>query len=363
MKKMYNHRRLFIPGPSEVRTENLLAMATPQVGHRGSEFSELYNRIQPKIQKLLYTTGPVFMVTSSATGVMEGSVRQCAHKKCINFVNGAFSDRWHEITKDCAIPCDAHKVEWGKAIKPEMMEDRLSTGDYDCLTFVLNETSTGVLGPIEELAEVWKKYPDVTVLVDAVSAMGGMKIEFEKLGLDVLLAGLQKCFALPSGLTVCAVSEKALEKSKGAKGKGYYFDFQALLKSHAKSQTPTTPAIPHLFGLDHQLDFILDVEGLDARFARHDEMATIVQDWAIERGFGLFAEDRKYASKTLTCIDNREKKIGVGDLNKALAKYWVMISNGYGDLKEKTFRIAHMGDVTLVDILGLLAVIDRILGF
>jgi aspartate aminotransferase-like enzyme len=360
---MLNHRRLFIPGPSEVRAENLLAMATPQVGHRAPEFADLYSSIQPKIQQLLYTSGPVFMVTSSATGVMEGSVRNLAHRKCISFVQGAFSDRWYKLTKDCGIDCDAHAVEWNCAIKPAMVEERLSSGKYDCMTLVMNETSTGVMNDLYELAPVWKKYPDVSVCVDAVSAMGGVKIEFEKLGMDVLLAGMQKCFALPSGLTVCAVSQKALEKSKTAKGKGYYFDFQALLKSHEKKQTPTTPAIPHLFGLDHQLDFIINVEGLENRFARHKEMAAIVQDWAIDRGFGLYAEDRKYASLTLTCIDNRQKKISVKGLNEALAKYWVMISNGYGDLKDLTFRIAHMGDANLVDVLGLLAVIDRILGF
>jgi aspartate aminotransferase-like enzyme len=338
-------------------------MATPQVGHRAGEFGELYASIQPKIQKVLYTTGPVFLVTSSATGVMEGAVRNCCHKKCINFVAGAFAQRWHQITQACGIPCDAHEVEWHQAIKPEMVEDRLSTGEYDCMTLVFNETSTGVMSLLEPLAEVWKKYPDVCVLVDAVSAMGGVKINFNELEIDVLLAGLQKCFALPSGLTICAVSEKALEKSKGAKGKGYYFDFQALLKSHAKNQTPTTPAIPHLFGLSHQLDFILDVEGLDNRWERHREMARVVQEWALERGFKLFAEDRKYASFTLTCIDNREKGISVAKLNEDLRKYWVMISNGYGDLKEKTFRIAHMGDATLVDVYGLLAVIDLVLGF
>jgi len=363
---MKNHRRLFIPGPSEVRMENLLAMATPQIGHRAPEFGELYADIQPKIQALLYTKQPVFMVTSSASGVMEGAVRNLCHKKCINFVNGAFSKRWSSITQACGIPCDKHDVQWlekGYAIKPEMIDDRLSTGDYDCMTFVLNETSTGILGPIEECADVWKKYPDVSVCVDAVSAMAGMKIEFDRLGIDVLLAGMQKCFALPSGLTICAVSDKALEKSKTAKGKGLYFDFQDFLKYHEKNQTPATPAIPHLFGLQSQLDYIINVEGLDNRWARHAEMAEVVRDWAIARGFGLYAEDRKFASWTLTCIDNREKQISVKHLNKALEKYWVMISNGYGDLKEKTFRIAHMGDTTLVDILGLLAVIDRILGF
>ncbi len=360
---MTNHRRLFIPGPSEVRTENLIAMATPQIGHRTEEFKKLYDQIQPNLQKLLYTSGPVFTVTSSAFGVMEGSVRNLCHKKCINFANGAFSKKWHSVTKANGIDCDLHEVEWGKAIKPDMVEDRLSTGDYDCMTFVLNETSTGVLGLIEELSEVWKNYPDVSVCVDAVSAMAGMKIEFEKLGVDALIAGMQKCFGLPSGLTVCAVSEKALEKSKDAKAKGYYFDFQVFLKSHQKSNTPTTPAIPHLFGLNTQLDYIINEEGLENRFARHAEMAEAVQDWAIERGFSLFAEERKYASITLTCIDNRTVKINVKQLNEDLRKYHAMISNGYGDLKEKTFRIAHMADTTLIDILGLLGVIDRILGF
>jgi len=357
------HRRLFIPGPSEVRPEHLLAMATPQIGHRSPEFKVLYNDIQPKLQKLLYTSGPVFTVSSSAFGVMEASVRNLCHKKCINFANGAFSKKWHAVTKACGIDCDIHAVEWGQAIKPEMVDERLATGDYDCMTFVLNETSTGVLSLIDEIAEVWKKYPDVSVCIDAVSAMAGMKIDFEKLGMDVLLAGMQKCFSLPSGLAVCAVSEKALEKSKDAKGKGYYFDFLEYLKSHGKSNTPTTPAIPHLFGLNAQLEFIINEEGMDNRFARHAEMAEVVQDWAIDRGFGLFAEERKYASKTLTCIDNRTKKINVAQLNNDLKPYYAMISNGYGDLKEQTFRIAHMGDATLIDIYGILGVIDKILGF
>lgn len=359
---MYNHRKLFIPGPSEVRSENLLAMATPQIGHRAPEFSELYNRVQPKLQQLLYTSRPVYLVTSSATGVMEGSVRQCTHKKCISFVNGAFSKRWFQIAKACGLEADSYDVEWGKAIKPEMLEEKFKTGEYDCATIVFNETSTGIMSPLEELSEVWKKYPEVTILVDAVSAMGGIKIEMDALGIDVLLAGLQKCFALPSGLTICAVSEKAMEKSKGAKGKGYYFDFVELQKSHEKGQTPTTPAIPHIFALDHQLDYIINVEKLENRWARHIELATEVQNWAVERGFGIYAESQKYSSYTLTTVDNRVKKIDVAGLNSQLKKHWAMIGNGYKELKDITFRIAHMGDVTLIDILGLLAVIDKILG-
>jgi aspartate aminotransferase-like enzyme len=278
-------------------------------------------------------------------------------------VNGAFSKRWFQIAKACGIDADSVDVKWGGAIKPEMLEEAFKTGKYDCATIVFNETSTGIMSPLEDLAEVWKKYPEITILIDAVSAMGGVKIEFDKLGADVLLAGLQKCFALPSGLTICAVSPKAMEKSKGAKGKGYYFDFVELQKSHEKGQTPCTPAIPHIFGLEHQLGNIFELEGLDNRWARHKELAAITQDWADARGFGLLAESRKYASITLTTVDNSKKKIDVAALNKELKKHWAMIGNGYKELKDITFRIAHMGDVTMIDILGLLAVIDRILGY
>jgi aspartate aminotransferase-like enzyme len=294
---------------------------------------------------------------------MEGAVRQCTHKKCISFVNGAFSKRWFQIAQACGLDVDSHVVEAGKAIKPEMLEEKFKTGLYDCCTIVFNETATGIMNPLEELAEVWKKYPEITILIDAVSAMGGVKIEFDKLGADVLLAGLQKCFALPSGLTITAVSEKAMEKSKGSKGKGYYFDFVEFQKSHEKGQTPTTPSIAHINGLDKQLGYIIEVEGLDNRWARHKELAAIVQDWAIDRGFGIFAEERKYSSLTLTSVDNREKKIDVAGLNKELKKHWAMIGNGYKEMKDITFRIAHMGDVTMIDILGLLATIDRILGY
>jgi len=353
------HSKLFTPGPVEVRPEILQAMATPQIHHRSPECADLYAELQPKLKKFLYTDQTVFLFTSSSTGAMEAAVQNTVRKKCLNLVNGAFSKRWHEITKACGLPCEALENPWDKAIKPEQVDEKLASGEFDAVTLVYNETSTGLLNPLPEIAEVVHRFPDVMLLVDAVSAMGGVKIEFDRLGLDVLLAGVQKAIALPPGLTVCAVSDRALARAEEVKPKTYYFSFPVMLKYHKKNQTPSTPSTAHMFALNAQLDAMFE-EGLERRFARHEEMASLVQAWAKEK-FDIFPEEG-YWSKTLTCVENT-RGIDVAALNKTLVEeHGMRIANGYGDLKEKTFRIAHMGDLTTADIRGLLATIDMILG-
>jgi predicted phosphoserine aminotransferase len=352
------HDRLFTPGPTEVRPDILKELSTPQIHHRSAAFSQLYGRIQPKLQKLLYTENPVFIFTSSSTGAMESAVTNLVSKRCLNLVNGAFSKRWHEITVDNGVPCDAFSVDWNVAIKPEDVDAQLQTGKYDAVTLVLNETSTGMMNPFREIAEVVHRYPDVFLLVDAVSGMAGVKIETDALGLDFVLAGVQKAFALPAGLAVAAVSERALQRAEQVPSRSHYFNLRHIYKYHQKNQTPSTPAIPHLFALDVQLDAILD-EGLDARFARHERMAKTVQNWS-KRYFDIYPEEG-YWSKTLTCVKNT-RNIDVPGLIDTLVKdYHLRISNGYGEIKGKTFRIAHMGDTQLDEIDGLLAAIERVL--
>lgn len=353
------HKKLFIPGPTEVREDILDVMKTPMIGHRSKEFSELYDSVIPKVKKVLYTENKVFLSTSSATGLMEGAIRNCVKERALNLVCGAFSKRWHQITKANGKEADVVEVEWGKAILPEMVRDALKTGKYDAVTFVHNETSTGVMNPIYEIAEVMKEFPDVSFLVDAVSSMVGVKIEVDRLGIDVCLAGVQKAFALPPGLALCSVSEKALKKAESIPNRGYYFDFLTFLKyDQDKHQTPTTPIISIIFALDKQLDRFFE-EGLENRFARHLEMANYVRDWT--RQYFAFFPDEKYLSNTLTAIKNT-RGISVADLNKELGKRGAVISNGYGKLKEQSFRIAHMGDLTLDDMKWLLSQINEILG-
>lgn len=349
------HRKLFIPGPSEVIEENLQALATPQVGHRLQEYKDLHGALIPKLKTLLYTKQDVMLFTCSSTGVMEAALRNLTAKKALIMLNGAFANRFEKIAKANNLPYDAVNIDWGKGVKPDIIDQKLSTGAYDVMAMVFNETSVGVRSPLEPIAEVMKKYPDVCFVVDAVSGMAGDMIRTDDWGIDCVLAGLQKCFALPAGLTVATVSNKALKRAETVPFRGYYTDFLDAKKRNDTNQTPSTPSIPHIFALNHQMDRILE-EGVENRFARHCEMAGIVQQWALDRGFELFAEEG-YRSNTLTCITNN-KGLSVKGLNDHLAKYWVVISNGYGDLKEKTFRIAHMGDCTVAEINQLLSWID-----
>ena len=352
------HKKLFIPGPTEVREDILQAQAKPMIGHRSKDFSALYEGIVNKIKKALNTQNHVIVFTSSGTGIMEGSIRNCVYKDVLCCVNGAFSDRWAKIAKACGKNVDEIRVDWGKAIKPEMIEEKLKNKKYDAVTIVHNESSTGVRAPIEDIAEVMKKYPDTYFLVDTVSSLMGDKIEIDKLGIDVCLTSSQKCFALPPGLAVCTVTQRALERTRTITDRGYYFDFDAMLKRYEKDrQTPTTPAITLLYAMDKQMDKIL-AEGMENRYKRHLEMAQYVRDWA-KKHFALFPEPG-YESVTLTCVDNN-RKIIVADLNSELGKRGFQISNGYGDLKEKTFRIAHMGDLTLDEIKELIDNINEIL--
>jgi aspartate aminotransferase-like enzyme len=353
------YKKLFIPGPTHVREEILQAQAVPMIGHRAKEYSDLQALVTEKLQKMLYTKSRVYLFASSSTGVMEGSIRQASEKKILSTICGAFSKRWHQITMANGIPCGKIEVPMGQAITPDLVDKALSGGEYDAVTLVMNETSTGVMNPVKDIAErIHDKYPDVLILIDAVSCMCGAKIEFDAWGLDVCLAGVQKCFALPAGLTVCAVSDRARERGKKIPNRGFYFAWDVMDKKYEKHQTPATPAISLIQALNKQMDDIL-AKGLENRWERHMQMASYVQEWAREK-FRLYSNER-YLSPTVTNVENT-RGINVAALNEELGKRGAMISNGYGDLKEKCFRIAHMGDLTIDDMKWLIAQINEILG-
>jgi aspartate aminotransferase-like enzyme len=289
---------------------------------------------------------------------MEAAIRNCVNKDVLCCTYGAFSERWLKIAKACDRDADAIALDWGKVVKPEMIEEKLKAKKYEAVTVVQNETSTGTRAPIEQIAEIMKKYPDVLLLVDTVSSLMGDKIEIDKLGIDVCLASSQKCFALPPGLAVGIISEKALKKAETVRGKGHYLNFLDIRDYfNKKGQTPTTPAISLMWAMSKQLDK-MKAEGMDNRYKRHVEMAKYVQDWA-KKNFALFTEPG-YESVTVTCIKNT-KGISVADLNSELGKRGYAISNGYGKIKEETFRIAHMGDLTLDEIKEVIKNIDEIL--
>lgn len=352
------HKKLFIPGPVDVREDILKTFSTPMIGHRTKEISALQESISDKLRQLFYTENTILLSSSSGTGLMEGAIRSFTAKKAVVFSVGAFGNRWAQLAEGNAVPVDKVEVEWGTPTLPEVVDEYLSTGKYDVFTVTHNETSTGVMNSLEEIAEVRKKYPDVIWLVDAVSSMGGVKIEVDKLGIDVCITSTQKCLGLPPGMSCCSVTDRAIEYGKQVKNRGFYFDYLKLYKfvKEKPYQYPTTPSTPHMFALDKQLDYILNVEGQENRYKRHKKMADTVRNWALYSGFELFAADG-YRSNTVTTILNT-KGISVADLNKRLAEKGYMISNGYKNLKEKTFRIAHMADRTPEELQTLLDILS-----
>ncbi len=355
------HTKLHIPGPVEVSEKTFRAFCSPMVGHRGQGFKDLYAKLQPQLQALLYTRQLVYLSTSSAWGVMEGALRNLVQKRVLNCMCGAFSDKWFDVAKRCGKEAEALQVPWGSPVRAADIDRHLATGQFDALTLIHNETSTGVMSPLAEIAALKGKYPDVMFIVDAVSSMSAVKIEFDALGIDVLLAGSQKAFALPPGLTVFTCSPAAMARAAQARDRGYYFDFVEFQKNGEQSMTPSTPSIGHVYALASKLEDIF-AEGLDARFARHLRLAHLTRDWAAGHGFTLFP-DAGYESVTLTCVNNGAKPGGravdVAKLQKLVKEQGFLIDGGYGKIKGTTFRISNMGDETEASMRTLYSALDQ----
>jgi predicted phosphoserine aminotransferase len=357
------HIKLFIPGPTEVRPEILDAQAQWMIGHRMPECADLIGNIKPKLSQIFFTEQTILITASSGTGLWEAAVRNCINKKALNCVNGAFADRFKDVTELNGKANEVLEVPWGQPILPEQVVERLSTGEFDAVTLVHNETSTGVTSPIREIAQAIRAMPggrDIMILVDSVSGLAGARIEMDAWDLDVVLSSSQKAFALPPGIAFCAVSDRALDKARTVPNRGYYFDFISLAKSMVKNQTPATPAVSLLYALDRQLDDML-AEGIETRFTRHLAMRDRTLAWALSQGFDIFAA-AGFESPTVTCVANN-REIDIAGLNKHLRTKDMIISNGYGSLKGKTFRIAHMGDTQLDELEILFEAMNEFLNF
>jgi len=342
------HVKLHIPGPVEVSEKTFRAFCSPMIGHRGQGFKDLLAKIQPQLQALLSTKQLVYLSTSSAWGVMEGAIRNLVSRKVLNCMCGAFSDKWFDVSKRCGKAAEALQVPWGSPIRAEQVDAKLAAGQFDALTLIHNETSTGVLSPLAEIAALKRKYSDVMFIVDAVSSLSAAKIELDTLGIDVLLAGTQKALALPPGMALFTCSPAALAKAATMKDRGYYFDFVEFQKNAEQNMTPSTPSIGHVYALASKLEEMFS-EGLEARYARHAKLAQMTRDWAARHGFTLFPE-KGFESVTLTCVNNGAKPggrvIDVAKFQKLVKDEGFLIDGGYGKIKGSTFRISNMGDET-----------------
>jgi aspartate aminotransferase-like enzyme len=346
--------RFFVPGPTWVRPEILAEMTRPMIGHRSSEFKELFRGINADLKTLFDTRQNTFVMTCSGTGVMQASLENCVARRVLVTTCGAFSERWYNIAESLGYEVDRLDAGWGNAVDPQALADHLARhqrAHYDAVTITHNETSTGVTNDVAALSAVIREEAaDALILVDSVSALGGVPMQFDAWNFDVCFAGVQKCIALPPGISVVAVSDQALARAQKHPYRGTYFDFIRYKESADGDSVPSTPSVPHFYALAAQLEHIVRREGLEARFERHRRMRELTQERTAN--FAKLAADPAFASSTVTAlapVQPAEK------IREAMKKRGYTLGGGYGQWKDTTFRIGHMGDIPIADLEAMLA--------
>jgi aspartate aminotransferase-like enzyme len=350
--------KFFLPGPSYVLDEVRQAMTKPMVGHRSAGFKAFYVELAKRLPAVLRTSGDVMVATGSSTLIMESAVVSCVGQDVLTLTCGAFSERWHSIAKSVGKSADKVAAPWGEAVDPEVVRAALLRKKYEAVTMVHNETSTGVMSPIAEIARVIREESDAVIVVDAVSSLGGAPVETDAWGLDIVLAGTQKALAVPPGLTVFTLSDRAAAQAAKVPHRGFYTDLLRYRDKHREGGFITTPAIPLLYALDRELDILL-AEGMEARWARHERLYRRTAEWAASRGC-TYASAANARSLTVSCL---RPPAGVDPqaIVKGLGARGYTIGGGYGDWKPTTFRIGHLGEVRESDLDALLAATDEVL--
>lgn len=344
--------KLFTAGPVACFPEVLEAMKIQMLSHRSKEYQELHRDTTVRLAKFLETEkATVLLIPSSGTGFMEASIRNAISPrgKVLVTVIGEFGNRYKEaVERNGRIPVVLEKP-LGKPVLPEELDDALKKNpDVEAVTITYNETSTGVLNPLRELAKVAKERGKL-VFVDAVSAMGAADIKVDEWGLDLVFSSSQKAFGVPPGLAMAAVSEEVFERAKSIPERGLYFDLleirDVLLKQWS---TPTTPPIPQIAGLNVVLRIVERMGGKEAWLRMYAERAEKIRKGVTELGLQLFAEPGYY-SPTITVVYNPPGVKGPV-IYEEMRKRGIEIAKGYGKVKDITFRIGHMGYITDEDI-------------
>lgn len=359
--------RFFLPGPTEVHPDVLAAMARPVIGHRGSAMSNLLRAVDAGLREVFGTAQPVYVSTSSATGLMEAAVRNGVRQHALCLVNGAFSGRFRDLVTDCGRTADSYTVPWGETHEPDELRRRLLAGRYDAVTVVHSETSTGVLNPLPALGEAVRDAEqahgnETLLLVDGVTSVGAMEVAPEAWGVDFFLTGSQKALALPPGLAFATASPRMLARAATLPGRGQYFDLLEFDRYARRFETPTTPAVNLIFALQCQLQRIRR-EGMPQRAARHQAMADQCRAWAETAGqrHGLrVLAPAAHRSPTVTALTLPTSRTGP-DVAGRMEQHGYTIGAGYGKLKDGTIRIGHMGEHTVNQLEQLLNTLGEVL--
>jgi aspartate aminotransferase-like enzyme len=353
----------FLPGPTEVRLPVLQAMLQPMLPHRGAAFESMYASLQRGLQPIFRTTRPVYVSSSSATGLMEASIRCAPTGPILALVNGAFSERFAAITAACGREVQTITSAWGEVASLDDVETALKSKQFAAVTVVHSETSTGALTDLEALAKLVHAH-DSLLIVDSVTGIAGAQVETDAWELDFVLTGSQKALALPPGLAFGVASERFVRTMSQSPSRGLYFDLPEFEEFAHKNQTPSTPAISLMYAADAQCKEITR-EGIERRWNRHTSMMEHMHSWVIEarRESGLTLDvlaNVEHRSPTVTAVTLPSHVTGE-QVAKAVADRGYVIGAGYGKLKKSTFRVGHMGDHTVEGLARCLDVVTEVL--
>lgn len=355
---------LMMPGPVKVPSSVLRAMSKPMINHRSKDFSEIIDECQ-KLMSPMFNTNPdnIVIISGSGSAGMEAAIGSVINKgeKVISLENGKFGERFKEISFKYGdtVPLE---FEWGDSFDLDLIEEKLDAGDISAITMVHNETSAGILNPAKEVGKLAKKY-DALFILDVITSFGGDCVKFDEWGVDIAVAGSQKCIAAPPGLSMVAMSEKALSKMEETTCRPYYLDLLAYKNSISKEmkETPYTPAVSLFYGLLEALR-IADSEGIENRIKRHRDMTKSVRDAMAAMGIEMFPNLNKYSkySNTVSAMKSPEGLSGE-DIKKEMSNRGIIIAGGQNRLKGKIFRIGSMGAVTPLDLMTTISELELIL--
>jgi aspartate aminotransferase-like enzyme len=350
---------LRIPGPTALPPSVREAGGRQMINHRGPEFAAMLARILSGMKPYFGTTGDIAMITTAGTGGLEAAVVNTLSPgdRVLGVSIGSFGDRFAKIARTYGADVTKLDAEWGYAAAADEVRERLRTmQDVKAVLLTHNETSTGVMNPVGELAAAIRtEAPDALILVDSVSGLGAVPFEMDAWGVDVVVTGSQKAWMSAPGLAMIAASERAWTAMESATMPRVYLDLRVHRDAHAGGETPWTPAIAVVYQVDEGIR-LMTAEGAEGVFARHQACAAAARAGLEALGFELFADPR-HASKTVTAAhvpDGLDWKAFNGEVKRR----GVVLAGGQGKLTGKIFRLGHLGSVTLEEIIGTMSTLE-----
>jgi aspartate aminotransferase-like enzyme len=348
--------RIFTPGPTPLPEKVRLSQAKDIIHHRTPEFSQVFEEVREGLKYVFQTQNDVLILTASGSGAMEATISNLLspQDKILVTRGGKFGERWGEIGEAFGLNVVPIDVKWGKAVEPEKIEEKLQEdGRIKAVFTQLVETSTGVVNDIKRMGEIVSRTSAILV-VDAISGLGAEPLFTDEWKVDVVVAGSQKAFMLPPGLAFVSLSQKAWKMVEESTLPKYYWDLKKAKASLTKGQTPYTPAISLICALRESLRLIRE-EGWDKILERHRLLAQATRRGVTSLGLEIFADS---PSNVVTPVLVPEK-IGEKELRKKLQKdYGVTVAGGQGELSGKVIRIAHLGWMDKLDIIGAISALE-----